>query len=78
MYIDVILLFVGKQVFETGILQPAGDGKVAYALRQEQGEAMANVLLNENFETQTYNFTANESYSFYDVATALTELSEKK
>ncbi|MEO5909251.1 MAG: SDR family oxidoreductase [Pelobium sp.] len=78
LYLDVVPLFVGEKVFETGIFMPAGNGKVAYALRQEQGEAMANVLLNENFENQTYKFTGNESYSFYDVATALTELSGKE
>ena len=77
LYLDVVPLFVGKQVFETGIFQPAGDGKVAYALRQEQGEAMANVLLNEKFDNQTYKFTGGDAYSFYDVAAALTELSGK-
>ena len=78
LYMDVIPLFVGKQVFETGIFQPAGDGKVAYALRQEQGEAMANVLLNEVCDSQVYKFTASDAYSFYDVANTLTELSGKQ
>lgn len=78
LYMDVIPLFVGKQVFETGIFQPAGDGKVAFALRKEMGEAMANVLLNEPSENKIYKFTGNEAYSFYDVAIALTELSGKK
>lgn len=78
LYMDVIPLFVGKQVFETGIFQPAGEGKVAFALRREMGEAMAKVLLNEAFENKTYQFTGSISYSFYDVATALTELSGKE
>lgn len=78
LYMDVIPLFVGKQVFETGIFQPAGDGKVAFALRQEMGEAMANVLLNEACENKTYQFTGSEPSSFYDVAAALTELSGKQ
>lgn len=78
LYMDVVPLFVGKQVFETGIFQPTGDGKVTYALRQEQGEAMANVLLNEVCENQVYKFTGNEAYSFYDVASVLTELSGKE
>ena len=75
LYMDVIPLFVGKQVFETGIFQPAGDGKVAFALRAEMGEAMANVLLTEHCENKTYTFTGNEAYTFYDVASVLTELS---
>jgi NAD(P)H dehydrogenase (quinone) len=78
LYMDVLPVFVGKQVFETGIFQPAGNGKVAFALRQEQGEAMANVLLNENCENKLYKFTGSEAYSFYDVALALTELTGKE
>ena len=77
LYMDVIPQFVGQNVFETGIFQPAGDGKVAYALRSEQAEAMGNVLLNEKFDNQTYRFTGSEAYSFYDVAHALSELSGK-
>ena len=78
LYMDVLPIFVGKQVFETGISQPAGDGKVTFALRKEMGEAMANVLAIEGFKNQTYKFTNNEAYSFYDVADALTKLSGKQ
>lgn len=75
LYMDVLPLFVGKQGFETGIFQPAGDGKVAFALRAEMGEAMANVLMNEECENKIYRFTGTKAYSFYDVAEVLTELS---
>lgn len=78
LYMDVLPLFVGKQVFEKGIFQPAGEGKVSFALRREMGEAMANVLLEENCENKMYKFTGSEAYSFYDVATVLTELSRKE
>ncbi|MDC6391163.1 SDR family oxidoreductase [Maribacter sp. PR1] len=78
LYMDVLPLFVGKNVFEKGILQPARNGKVAYVLKAEQAEAIANVLMNENFENQTFNFTGSDAYSFYDVATALTELTGKQ
>ncbi|MCR1027061.1 SDR family oxidoreductase [Cellulophaga baltica] len=78
LYMDVLPLFVGKHVFEKGILQSAGNGKVAYVLKAEQAEAIANVLMNENFENQTLNFTGPDAYSFYDVANALTELSGKQ
>ncbi|GHC61830.1 SDR family oxidoreductase [Ulvibacter litoralis] len=78
LYMDVLPLFVGKQVFEKGIIQPAGNGKVAYVLKGEQAEAMANALMTEKFENQTFNFTGDDAYSFYDVATALTELSGKQ
>ncbi len=77
LYMDVIPLFVGKQVFETGIFQPAGDGIVSFALRKEQGEAIANVLLSEDCNNEVYRFTGSEAYLFYDVASVLTELSGK-
>lgn len=78
LYMDTIPVFVGQEVFQKGIFMPAGNGKVAFALREEQAEAMANTMLNEPFENQTYKFTGNEAYSFYDVAKALTELSGKE
>jgi NAD(P)H dehydrogenase (quinone) len=77
LYMDTIPQFVGgEKVFETGINLPAGEGKVAYALRSEMGEAIANVLL-EDSENKIYQFTGNEQYSFDDVANALTELTGK-
>lgn len=78
LYMDTIPVFVGQEIFQKGIFMPAGNGKVAFALREEQAEAMANAMLNEPFENQTYKFTGNEAYSFYDVAKALTELSGKE
>lgn len=77
LYMDVLPLYVGKQVFETGIFQPAGDGKVAFALRREMGEAMANVLIEENISNAVYHFTGSKAYSFDDVAEALSTLSGK-
>lgn len=78
LYMDVIPLFIGgKQAIERGIFQPAGNGKVAFALRKEMGEAMANVLLHEACENKIYHFTGDKAYSFYDIAAALTELSGK-
>ncbi len=78
LYMDVLPLFVGKQVFDTGIHLPAGDGKVSFALRGEMGEAIAKVLLDSDCDNQTYNFTGSETYSFEDVANALSELSGKE
>ena len=78
LYMDAIPLFVGPNVFETGIQLPAGGGKVAYALRSEQAEAIANVLLHEDFQNQTYRFTGSAAYSFYEVAEVLSRLSGKE
>lgn len=79
LYMDVISQFIGGNIaLEKGIFLPAGDGRVSFALRSEIGEAMANVLLNEKPEKNIYNFTGDKTYSFYDIATALTELTGKQ
>jgi NAD(P)H dehydrogenase (quinone) len=79
LYMDAIPQFIGGKVaLERGIFLPAGDGKVAFALRSEMGEAMANVLLSGDCNNKIYNFTGDKVYSFYDIAAALTELSGKE
>ncbi len=65
---------MGNNVAESGINLPAGDGKVAFALRNEQGEAIANVLAQEDCNNHIYNFTGAEAYSYDNVAAALSEL----
>lgn len=78
LYLDAIPQFVGGEaVFERGIYVPAGQGRVALALRSEMGEAIANALANKQEGNITYRLTGSESYSFYDVADALTNLSGK-
>jgi NAD(P)H dehydrogenase (quinone) len=79
LYMEVLPYYVGKTVLEGGgFSQVAGDGKVAFTLRKDLSEAMANVLLNETFNNQVYRFTASETYSLYDVAETLSELSGKQ
>ena len=73
LYMDVLPIFTGPKVLETGINLPAGAGKVSFALRSEMGEAIANVLLERNFTSRTYHFTGAKAYSFADVAAALSE-----
>src|SRR5690606_35297292 len=60
-----------------GIVLPAGDGQVPYALRREMGEAAANVLLQDGHENKTYEITGGALYSYADVTKALSELSGK-
>ena len=79
LYMDTIPQFIGGNIaLEKGIFLPAGNGKVSFALRSEMGEAMANVLLNGKSEKNIYNFTGDKTYSFYDIAKALTELTGKE
>ncbi|MEJ7678011.1 MAG: SDR family oxidoreductase [Segetibacter sp.] len=78
LYMEFLQSFVNKDQMEKGIFLPTGDGKVAFTLRADQAEAMANVLMNEAFENKTYQFTNNETYSFLDVANILSSLSGKE
>lgn len=78
LYLDTLPLFTGPNVLETGIRLPAGQGKVAYALRSEMGEAIANVLLQADCANRIYHFTGPEAYSFDDVAAALTSITGKE
>lgn len=77
LYAEVIPMFLGENVVETGVFFPAGDGKVAFALREDLGEATANILVSEGHENQTYHLTGSETISFAEVAAILSELSGK-
>ncbi len=78
LYADAIPVFIGEKALEYGIHLPAADGKVAFALRREMGEAAANVLASTDHANKLYNITAEELYTYYDIAAALTELSGKE
>ncbi|MFJ9587952.1 SDR family oxidoreductase [Streptomyces acidicola] len=77
MYTDALPVFIGADVFERGINLPVGDGRTPFALRREMAEAAANVLLQDGHEGKTYELTASESYTFSDIAQALSERSGK-
>ena len=79
LYFETLTYYIGRPggTFETDIRLPAGRGKVAYALRSELGEAIANALHRDGGEDRVYTLTAGEAWSFDDVARALGELSGK-
>ncbi|MEZ0611441.1 SDR family oxidoreductase [Fibrella sp. WM1] len=78
LYMDAIPQFLGgKAVFERGINVPAGQGRVALALRSEMGEAIANALATPAEGNRTYHLTGPTAYSFEDIAAALSSLSGK-
>ena len=78
LYMDVLPQFVGPAVFERGIYVPAGEGKVAFALRSEMGEGIANALAAGGSDNTIYKLTGIEAYSFADVAAVLSDLSGKR
>ncbi|GGB66502.1 NAD(P)-dependent oxidoreductase [Flavobacterium suaedae] len=78
LYMDVIPMFIGEKPNETGVVLPAGEGKVAFALRTEMAEALANVLADDTHANKVYDITNTEAYSFNDIAVSLSELYGKE
>lgn len=77
LYFEVVPMFIGAGVLETGIFFPAGDGRVAFAARQDLGEATATILSTEGHENKTYNLTGSDAYSFAEIAEELSSLTGK-
>lgn len=77
LYTDVVPMYGGEHIFETGITAPVGDSKTAFVLRSDIGKALAKVLLQDSHENKIYNITGSHAYSFADVAQILSELSGK-
>jgi len=68
-YLEMIPLFAGAQVAETGvILFPAQAGKASWVLRAELAEAAAHVLTTKGHENKTYVLANTESTSFQAIA----------
>lgn len=76
LYADVLPMFLGENVIETGIFFPAGDGRVAFATRVDLGIAAANAI-KSGIENKTYELTSDTNYSFSEIAKILSELSGK-
>lgn len=66
--------YIGENAFETGVRVPAGDGKAAWATRDDLAEAQAVILTEPGHENQTYALHGNQPVSFADVAGILSEL----
>ena len=78
LYADILPMFMGEKVLETGIFLPAGDGKASFATRLDMAEAAANILTSEGHENKEYILSNDTNYSFNDVATLLSEISGKQ
>lgn len=75
LYFEVIPMFLGEKVLETGVFFPAGDGKVSFVFRKDLAEVTANILATEGHENKTYTLASTNAYSFAEVAAELSELS---
>lgn len=74
LYLDILPWFFGENVLETGVFLPAGETKAALTLREDMAEAIANVLMNEGHENQTYSLSNHENVSMIDIAKSLSEI----
>ncbi len=77
-YADMLPIFLGEKVLETGVYFPAGDGKVSFTTRHDMAEAAANILTSVGHEGKEYEFANTENISFLDVANILSEITGRK
>lgn len=77
LYMDVLPLFMGEKVLETGIFLPAGETGAAYVTRKDMAEAAANAIATEGHENVDYEISNTENYTFQDVADILSRITQK-
>lgn len=77
MYADALTQILGPNALTQDINLPGGTGTVPYVLRREMGEATANLLVQAGHENKIYNITSPNSYSYADIAAALSALTGK-
>lgn len=77
LYAEMIPLYIGRDALDKGIIFPAGEGAIPFALRDEMGEAISNILMLDGHENKIYNIANVVSYSFQDIAAMLSRLSGK-
>lgn len=77
LYADMLPIFFGEKVLETGIFLPAGDGKAAFTTRRDMAEAAASVIVSRGHENMSYRTVSPNSYSMTELAAILSELTGK-
>lgn len=78
-YMDMLPMFMGEHVLQTGVItQPAGDGKSAYASRNDMAEVAANILTSGGHDGKAYTLAGEKSYSYGDIANILSDITGKE
>lgn len=77
LYLDVLPTLLGKDVLNKGVFFPAGNGKIAFALRSEMAEAAVNILINDNHENKEYFISNSENITFQEITDILSNLTGK-
>jgi NAD(P)H dehydrogenase (quinone) len=77
LYADVIPVFAGDHLLQSNTLAfPAAEGKTTFALREELGEAGANLLLDNSgkYENKSIALTGATGVTWGEVAAAISEI----
>ncbi len=77
LYAEGLPMLLGETVLEKGIYLPAGNGRVPFASIADLAEATANVLAGTGHKNKTYHMVNSHQYSFYEIASILSELTAK-
>lgn len=77
LYMDIMPWFFGDSVAAGSVFLPAGNGKVAFVLREELAEASAHILAGDGHANKIYEMAGSTSESLYEVAEHLTEITGK-
>jgi NAD(P)H dehydrogenase (quinone) len=78
LYADVLPMFWGPTVLETGIVLPTGGGRAAYTTREDMAEAAAIIAISEVKNKTEYTLAAPENLSMQYAADILSEVTGKK
>lgn len=77
-YTDYLPMILGDQVIDTGTIYfPAGDGRAAFTMRSDLAAGGVAVITGKNHENKIYEFCAEKTYSFEQIAEILTALKGK-
>ncbi|MCF0056686.1 SDR family oxidoreductase [Dyadobacter sp. CY356] len=77
LYADIIPMFAGAHLLQSkAIYLPAGEGKTAFATREDFAETGANILLDETdkFDNQSIELAGSEAISWADIAAMISKV----
>ncbi|MFC5684632.1 SDR family oxidoreductase [Flavobacterium sp. MAHUQ-51] len=78
LYLEVLPMFLGEKVLESGVFFPAGEGQAAYVSRNDLAEATATILTTDGHENKEYATSNIENYSMNDIAVILSSITNKE
>ncbi len=75
LYMEFAPYFIGDKVIENKMVYlPSGDGKVSFLLRSEMAEIAANIIASNGHENKIYEISAEEAFSYGDIAKIISEI----